>query len=124
MLKEKRLMGYDKLSEGAYNDLLDVAKEQHWGVKFIPAQGYYFSKEKGKFEKKLTYNLEGAVGSILIGFTILFLLIRVPITGFVTQAIPETYSTGSKVGLFVLIGLLSSLIVYFILRKFSKKSLE
>ena len=70
------------------------------------------------FEKKPAHSLEGIIGSVLIGFIILFLLAKVPLTGFaISDSIPANFGTG----LFLLSGTLFAVVIYFTLRRFVRK---
>lgn len=107
---------------GYYERLLRAGKEAGFDIRLHPAKGYYFNRDTGSYEKKPAHSLEGAVGSTLIGFTILFLLIRVPqLTGLVVS----NPSLGNyKEGLFLITGFLFSLIVYFMFRIFGRGRLR
>jgi len=99
-------------------ELLEYADSLEINLRFHPAKDYYFNKGTGSYEKKDEHNLEGVVASILIGFSFLFLLAKVPSIGFV---ISNSTSINSKAGLFLILGLLFSLIVYFVLRISTRK---
>lgn len=102
-----------------YEELLKLGRDQGFDIRFHPEKGYYFDKETGNYEKKPAHSLEGAVASIIIGFSLLFLLIKVPFTGFI---ISNSISANQETGLFIISGLLFALIAYFILRKAVRNS--
>ncbi len=96
-----------------------IAKEGGFDIRFHPARDYYFDSETGNYEKKTSSSLETTVASILIGFSFMFLLAKIPFTGFlISDSIVANYGTG----LFLASGTLFALIVYFILRSAIKKS--
>lgn len=120
-------------SDPFINLMLSEARKFNMNLRFHPAEEYFFNKESGAYEYKKGYNfnkqteqyekkaghsLEGAVASILIGFVFLFLLIKVPLTGF---AISNSNLNNYKGGLFLIIGFLFSLIIYFVFRRKSLK---
>jgi len=102
-----------------YQKLIDLSGKIGFDIRFHPAEGYYFDKNTGNYEKKSGHSLEGAVASIIIGFSLLFLLIKVPLTGFI---ISDSISANYGAGLFMVSGLLFAVIVYLMLRRFIRKS--
>ena len=103
----------NKNREKAKGELKRIAKEEDWGIRFVPEKGYYFSKETGNFEK--SSGLEKAVSATIGGFFAGALLSFNPrITG---NIIIEKMSI-SHIGIFFFISsTIFSVILYFLLRK-------
>jgi hypothetical protein len=118
---------------GEFRDKLEyLANKIGIDIRFHPQEGYYLDEGSGnyinkKLEKeykqayrierkryeKQQHSLEEVVASVMIGFAFLFLLIKIPLSGFVVS---NSISVNSKAGLFLILGLLFSLIIYFVLR--------
>jgi len=86
-------------------------------VRFHPMKGYYFDDSVGRYEKK-EHNLEGAVASVLLGSVLLFLLLKIPLTGSVVSNIS---SSSFGFGFVVLLVLAFGAGIYFLLKPHKKK---
>jgi len=105
---------YDSMpAKEYYEELLKLGKEAGFDIRFHPERDYYFDKNTGCYEKK-EHSLENIAASILIGFALLGLLIKVPFTGFI---ISNSISSNYKIGLSLILGLIFSLVLYFVLRR-------
>lgn len=107
--------------EGAsVQDSLDSLKEvlSKYGerIRFNPARGYRFNESTGNFEKKGD-GLEKVVSLILVGFVLIFLLTKIPITGFIVQ---NSVSNSQVIDIFAGLGFLFTLVIFIILKGMKK----
>lgn len=107
--------------EGAsVQESLDSLKEllSKYGerIRFNPARGYRFNENTGNYEKRED-GLEKVVSLILIGFTLIFLLTKIPITGFIVQ---NSFSNSQVISIFAGLGFLFTLVIFIILKGMKK----
>jgi hypothetical protein len=99
--------------ERYYERLLKIGKEYEFDLRLHPARDYYFDKETGNYEKRKN-DLGKIVASFIIGFTFLFFLIRIKLTGAV---ISNSNVSDYKIGIFISAGILISFLIFILLRK-------